>query len=210
MRFGHAGPDLLRHRLGLKRFDQQALVRLYFVRLYFVRLYFVQRYLVQLYLLQLYPVQTVPTRSKHRASSIRRVASCSTSPGKIRASAPLSEYTVIVTFLSVFFGLVLGVHPVELAVTSAVASVELRLDGRSLGTLRGEPWTRRDDPWGEVRNISTQRELLTRSEAKARPGHRRCLESSRQPARGRTRDRGIADTADPPQSIGSGSEADSL
>ncbi|MCP4654006.1 MAG: VWA domain-containing protein [bacterium] len=47
----------------------------------------------------------------------------------------------MVTFLSVFLGLVAGVQPVEIAVGGAVVAVELRLDGRSVGTLRGEPWT---------------------------------------------------------------------
>ena len=46
----------------------------------------------------------------------------------------------MVTFISAFLGLVLGVQPVELAVGVDVAAVELRLDGKSLGFLRGEPW----------------------------------------------------------------------
>ncbi len=46
----------------------------------------------------------------------------------------------MLTFLTAFLGLVVGVHPVELTVGSDVATVELRLDGETLGTLRGEPW----------------------------------------------------------------------
>ena len=44
------------------------------------------------------------------------------------------------SFLSAFLGLVVGGHPVELTVTGEVAAVELRLDGETVGHLRGEPW----------------------------------------------------------------------
>ncbi|MEM7349441.1 MAG: hypothetical protein AAF657_01450 [Acidobacteriota bacterium] len=47
---------------------------------------------------------------------------------------------VMLTFLSAFLGLVVGVHPVELNISGEVATVELRLDGQSIGLLRGEPW----------------------------------------------------------------------
>jgi hypothetical protein len=46
----------------------------------------------------------------------------------------------MLTFLSIFLGLVSGVRPVELAVGKDIAAVEVRLDGRTLGRLRGEPW----------------------------------------------------------------------
>ena len=46
----------------------------------------------------------------------------------------------MLAFLSIFLGLISGVHPVELAVGKDVAAVEIRLDGRMLGRLRGEPW----------------------------------------------------------------------
>ncbi len=50
----------------------------------------------------------------------------------------------MVTFISVFLGLVLGVQPVEWTVSgdlaAEVAAVELRLDGRSVGRLSGPPW----------------------------------------------------------------------
>ncbi len=46
----------------------------------------------------------------------------------------------MLTFLSAFLSLVVGVHPVELTVSGDVASVELRLDGETVGRLRGEPW----------------------------------------------------------------------
>ena len=47
----------------------------------------------------------------------------------------------MLTFLSAFLGLVLGVQPVELTVSGdEIASIELRLDGRTVGRLQGEPW----------------------------------------------------------------------
>ncbi len=46
----------------------------------------------------------------------------------------------MVTFISVFLGLVLGVQPVEWTVGADVAAVELRLDGHSVGRLNGPPW----------------------------------------------------------------------
>jgi hypothetical protein len=45
-----------------------------------------------------------------------------------------------ITFLSLFFGLIVGPCPVELAVSGPVAAVELRVDGRSVQTLQGPPW----------------------------------------------------------------------
>ncbi len=45
------------------------------------------------------------------------------------------------TFLTLFLGLVTGVHPVELTVTDPqVTRIELRLDGRTIGVLNDEPW----------------------------------------------------------------------
>lgn len=46
----------------------------------------------------------------------------------------------MLTFVSIFLGLVSGVHPVELAVGKHIAAIEIRLDGRTLGRLRGAPW----------------------------------------------------------------------
>lgn len=46
----------------------------------------------------------------------------------------------MITFLSLFLGLVTGVHTVELAVSDAVAEVEVRLDGEAVGVLREAPW----------------------------------------------------------------------
>ena len=46
----------------------------------------------------------------------------------------------MVQFLSFFVGLVVGVHPVELAVTGPVARVEIRLEGATVAEIRGEPW----------------------------------------------------------------------
>jgi len=47
----------------------------------------------------------------------------------------------MVQFVSLFLGLIVGIHPVELAVVGdRVASVELLLDGDRVGEARGEPW----------------------------------------------------------------------
>jgi hypothetical protein len=46
----------------------------------------------------------------------------------------------MITFLSLFFGLITGPYPVELTVGGPVASVELLLDGRSVGRIQGPPW----------------------------------------------------------------------
>jgi VWFA-related protein len=46
----------------------------------------------------------------------------------------------VVKILSVFLGLVTGLHPVAVRVGDDIAAVEVRVDGRSVGVLRGEPW----------------------------------------------------------------------
>ncbi len=46
----------------------------------------------------------------------------------------------MIAFISIFFGLVVGVHPIELAVSGAVTEIEVRLDGEVVGVLREEPW----------------------------------------------------------------------
>jgi hypothetical protein len=46
----------------------------------------------------------------------------------------------MITFLSLFFGLITGTYPVELTVNGPVASVEMLLDGRSAGRIQGPPW----------------------------------------------------------------------
>ncbi len=46
----------------------------------------------------------------------------------------------MVHFLSFLVGLVVGVHPVEVAVTAPVTRVEIRLDGRGVANLKGAPW----------------------------------------------------------------------
>ncbi len=46
----------------------------------------------------------------------------------------------MVQFLSFFLGLVVGTQPVELAVTGAVAHVEITLDGVAVADIHGEPW----------------------------------------------------------------------
>ncbi len=47
----------------------------------------------------------------------------------------------MVTFVTLFLSLVTGAHPVTVAVGDPVVAVELRLDGKTLGTLRGEPYS---------------------------------------------------------------------
>lgn len=46
----------------------------------------------------------------------------------------------MVTFISLFLGLILGEHPIELAAGETVATIELRLDDEKIATLRGAPW----------------------------------------------------------------------
>lgn len=55
----------------------------------------------------------------------------------------------MVTFVSLFLGMVFGVHPVEVLVGEDVAAVEIRLDGELVGRLEGEPW-RLDCDFGEL------------------------------------------------------------
>ncbi|MEO6194685.1 MAG: hypothetical protein ABIS20_16865 [Thermoanaerobaculia bacterium] len=45
-----------------------------------------------------------------------------------------------IAFLSLFFGLIRGPLPVELAVNGPVAAVELLVDGKSVQTLQAPPW----------------------------------------------------------------------
>jgi hypothetical protein len=47
----------------------------------------------------------------------------------------------MIEFVSLFLGLVAGPQTVEVSAAPGVAAVELRLDGRSLGVLRGPPWS---------------------------------------------------------------------
>ncbi len=51
----------------------------------------------------------------------------------------------MIEFVSLFLGLVIGMHTVEVSAGAEVAAVELLLDGRSIGTLEGEPWSGRFD-----------------------------------------------------------------
>ena len=50
-----------------------------------------------------------------------------------------------VSFVTLLLGLITGVHPVTVAVSGPAAVVELKLDGKSVGSLHGEPWTFRCD-----------------------------------------------------------------
>jgi hypothetical protein len=45
-----------------------------------------------------------------------------------------------IAFLSLFFGLISGPYPIQLALSGPAASVEIVVDGRSAGTLPGPPW----------------------------------------------------------------------
>ena len=46
----------------------------------------------------------------------------------------------MIHFLSFLVGLVVGVHPIEVAVTGPVTRVEIRLDGQGVSVLKGAPW----------------------------------------------------------------------
>lgn len=47
----------------------------------------------------------------------------------------------MVEFITLFLGLVAGPHTVQVMVDDRVAAVELRLDGRSVSSIEGEPWS---------------------------------------------------------------------
>lgn len=51
----------------------------------------------------------------------------------------------MISFVSLFIGLVMGAQVVEVAVDPRVSRVELRLDGEVLGQLEGPPWSTRLD-----------------------------------------------------------------
>ena len=51
----------------------------------------------------------------------------------------------MIAFQTLLLGLVLGVQPVRLMVAPQVKSVEVRLDGTTIGALAGEPWIVRCD-----------------------------------------------------------------
>jgi hypothetical protein len=47
----------------------------------------------------------------------------------------------VIAFLTLFLGLIAGVHPVAVSVTGPVAAVEIELDGTRAGQARFAPWT---------------------------------------------------------------------
>ncbi len=47
----------------------------------------------------------------------------------------------MIAFASLFLGLIVGTEPVELLTGATVAAVEIRIDGRTVGELRAEPWS---------------------------------------------------------------------
>ncbi len=46
----------------------------------------------------------------------------------------------MIEFVTLFLGLTIGIHPVEIAVGPEVAHVEVLLDSKSIGVMEGEPW----------------------------------------------------------------------
>lgn len=46
----------------------------------------------------------------------------------------------MIEFATLFLSLVTGIHPVEVVVTDPVTSVEIVLDGRTVGVIKGKPW----------------------------------------------------------------------
>lgn len=106
-----------------------------------------------------------------------------------------------IAFLSLFFGLITGVYPVELSVTGPVAAVEILLDGRSVDRLDGPPWTTEIDfgrellphtvvaraldakgqevgraqAWVNLPNPLTKAEILPEGEPGAAPGAARVV-----------------------------------
>lgn len=58
---------------------------------------------------------------------------------------------MVIAFVSLYLGLLTGTQPVELTASSAVASVELRLDGRSVAVMTSPPWRTRIDFGTELR-----------------------------------------------------------
>ncbi len=55
-----------------------------------------------------------------------------------------------ISFLTLFFGLITGSYPVELAVNGPAAAVELTVDDRASARLPGPPWKARIDFGGEL------------------------------------------------------------
>jgi hypothetical protein len=47
----------------------------------------------------------------------------------------------VIAFLTLFLGLIAGVHPVAVSVTGPVAAVQIDLDGTRAGAARSAPWT---------------------------------------------------------------------
>lgn len=71
--------------------------------------------------------------------------------GSGRRRAKRLRLVFMIAFASLFLGLIVGPEPVELLVGDAVATVEVRLDGRLAGELRGEPWSLVCDFGSELR-----------------------------------------------------------
>ena len=46
----------------------------------------------------------------------------------------------MIEFATLFLSLVTGIHPVEVVVTDPVTSVEIVLDGKTVGVIEGDPW----------------------------------------------------------------------
>lgn len=65
--------------------------------------------------------------------------------GLFSLRGPAFDNKSMIAFGSLLLGLIVGPQPVELLVGEAVFSVEVRLDGRSLGRHQGEDWSFRLD-----------------------------------------------------------------
>lgn len=65
--------------------------------------------------------------------------------GQLKGGEQRSFRTSRVTFLTLFLGLVTGVHSVEVGVSDPVAVVELYLDGRQVASITQPPWVFRCD-----------------------------------------------------------------
>jgi hypothetical protein len=63
--------------------------------------------------------------------------------------------TATVAFVTLFLNLVSGPQTVTVAVTGPVATIEVLLDGESVGVMRGEPW-RLDCDFGSLRPLTLE------------------------------------------------------
>lgn len=72
----------------------------------------------------------------------------------------------MIKFLTLFFGLTVGMYPVGLEVEEGVAVVELHLDGRPVTKLTGPPWRAEIDP-SPLYTRQIRREMFVHSERRS-------------------------------------------